>query len=333
MSMRRSYAVIFAFISFLWASANAHETRPLFIHLIESGDGVVRLSWKIPPSVPLGEAAAITITDCKVLLVAQGRQANIGQAMYSCPGDLSGHQIQIDYPLYNPSISSIVRIEFATGETHSIVLDPDQMILDIPEKVSFNSVVSRYFGLGVHHILSGIDHLLFLIGLLYIARTPARILVTITGFTLSHSLTIFLVALGALRVSIPAVEVVIALSIVFLATEIARNRRDTITWRRPIVVAASFGLVHGAGFAAALGELGLPQTERINALLFFNLGVEAGQIAVIGAIFSLAWLAHRIGIASLIKGSRQHFAQRAFSYSLGVVSAFWFVERFVNGLL
>ncbi|NWG92876.1 MAG: HupE/UreJ family protein, partial [Parvularculaceae bacterium] len=146
------------------------------------------------------------------------------------------------------------------------------------------------------------------------------------GFTIAHSVTLALVALGLLRVSVPAVEAVIALSIVFLATEIARGDKTTLAWRRPVLVASAFGLAHGAGFAAALGEVGLPKTETLGALLFFNLGVEAGQVAIIAAVFAMLFAVRRAVpiIAALL---RLGLFRRAGGYALGVVSGYWFIER------
>lgn len=233
----------------------------------------------------------------------------------------------IDYPLLNPSISSLLRIEFRSGETRSVILDPGEAEWRVPAPETFTGVIRDYFALGVEHIFGGIDHLLFLAGLLYIARTLRRILITVTGFTLAHSITLFLVALDVLRVSIPAVETVIALSIVMLATEIARNDRATLTWRRPVLVACGFGLVHGAGFAAALTETGLPQTEKISALLFFNLGVEAGQLLIITAVFSGLWLVALLP-RPLLPAYDNRPLRLVFSYALGIVSTFWFIERF-----
>jgi hydrogenase/urease accessory protein HupE len=315
------------------ADLQAHESRPLTIHISESDDGIVRLSWSTPPSVISSGAPVITLSGCNSLKGANVSASLSANVLYTCPEELSRHDLLIEYPLFNPSVSAIVQIEFSNGEKHSVVMSPEELQLDIPNKESFGGIAKSYFELGVQHILSGFDHLLFLAGLLYIARTPSRTFMTVTGFTLAHSLTIFLVALGVTRVSIPAVEIVIAFSIVFLATEIARNRRDTLTWNRPILVASTFGLVHGAGFAAALTEIGLPQTQRINALIFFNLGVEAGQIFIVLIIFLIAALVIAMGPAKTFFEMNQKLLRHAFSYFLGVLSAFWFIERIANALL
>ncbi len=307
--------------------ASAHDSRPLFINITEYSKDAVTLRWKTPPTLSLDNLPHIALTGCDSSRQPPAQQRPAGSEIYSCENGLSGKSVVIDYPLFNPSVSSLLRIEFRSGEARSIILDPGVAEWRIPAPETFAGVIMDYFALGVEHIFGGIDHLLFLAGLLYIARTLRRTVITVTGFTLAHSITLFLVALDVLRVSIPAVETVIALSIVVLATEIARNDRTTLTWRRPVLVACGFGLVHGAGFAAALTETGLPQTEKISALLFFNLGVEAGQLLIITAAFTGLWLVARLP-RPLLPAHDNRPLRLAFSYALGIVSTFWFIQRF-----
>ena len=165
-----------------------------------------------------------------------------------------------------------------------------------------------------------------------IAGLWRKILFTVTGFTIAHSITLALAALGVVRVPIAPVEAVIALYIVFLAVEIARKRRNTLTWRYPIAVAGSFGLLHGFGFASALKEIGLPQTELPIALLFFNLGVEVGQVVFVLAVASTAALALPRMTALSSDGS---FASTAANrqivvptaYVVGTLATYWTIER------
>ena len=202
----------------------------------------------------------------------------------------------------------------------------------VPDKESTASVAKQHLVLGIDHILKGYDHLLFVACLMFIAGTWRRILVTITGFTVAHSITLALAALDVVRVPVPPVEATIALSIVFLATEIARDRRDTLTWRFPIAVSGSFGLLHGFGFASVLGEIGLPQTEVPVALLFFNIGVEVGQVLFVAALIVAIFALNKLYIASRMKTSDagdptiQRFARPA-AYVIGVLAAYWTIER------
>ena len=156
-------------------------------------------------------------------------------------------------------------------------------------------VARTYTVLGVEHILSGIDHLLFVLALLIITRGGWKLVKTVTAFTVSHSITLTLATLGYVHVPQPPVEAVIALSIVFVAAEIVRSRagRPGLTARAPWIVAFTFGLMHGLGFASGLSEAGLPDGHIPTALLFFSLGVEAGHFLFIGVVLSLIALVLR----------------------------------------
>jgi hydrogenase/urease accessory protein HupE len=203
-------------------------------------------------------------------------------------------------------------------------------MVTIPETESFGAVARDYLSLGVQHILEGYDHLLFLVCLLLIAGTGRRIVITVTGFTIAHSITLVLSTLGVVRVPVPPVEAAIALSIVFLAVEIVRGNRDALTYRYPIAVASAFGLLHGFGFAAVLGETGLPQTEIPTALLFFNVGVEIGQLLFIGAVIGVYQLVRVTGTAMLDRDfslDALRPLQTPAAYAVGILASFWLVER------
>lgn len=322
--MRLGLSVVTAvLLIFAALPARAHDSRPLLIELRQLDDTRLLAHWTAPPSIDAANRPKIAFrAPCTQL---QNSAAN-GRAQFECPQGITGAQLTIDYPYFNPSLTTLVRVNFANGETKSDIVEPAQDTWTVPSRESFAGVAKSYFEIGVRHIWGGIDHLLFLAGLIYIARTPKRMLITVTGFTLAHSTTIFLTALNVIRVSVPAVETIIALSIVVLAGEIARNNRSSLTWRRPILVAAGFGLVHGAGFAAALSEIGLPQTETISALLFFNIGVEAGQFAIIGAVLAIGWALNKSSLQSLPSLDAPQI-RNAYGYGLGIISAFWFVER------
>ncbi len=319
---RAALAVLIALLTALPAAA--HESRPLFVEITEQGDERVALRAIAPASVESATLPTVALGAPCQFISAQRRAQRTLEASYQCD-TLSGAALTIDWPVFNPSVTTLIRATFASGETRTAILPPGEARWLLPEPQSFGGVAKSYFAIGVEHIVFGIDHLLFLAGLLFIAGTFRRAIVTATGFTIAHSLTLALVALDVFRVSVPAVEAVIALSIVFLAAEIARGMKTTLAWRRPALVASAFGLVHGAGFAAALAEIGLPATERTAALLFFNIGVEAGQIAIILAVFGLLYAARVVSPLPL----KQAKIALAFGYAIGVVAAFWFVERTV----
>jgi hypothetical protein len=188
---------------------------------------------------------------------------------------------------------------------------------------SIADAARRYLGLGITHILLGIDHLLFVFGLLLLVRGPWMLVKTITAFTLAHSITLALATLGFVNVPARPVDAAIALSIAFLAAEILRARqgRPGLSARMPWVVAFAFGLLHGLGFAGALTQLGLPPGEIPLALLFFNVGVEIGQLLFVGVVLALGWALRQLQV------SWPRWAEPLPAYAIGTVAAFWLIER------
>lgn len=312
----------------------AHESRPLYIEVSETEPLVFSIQWKIPPSVDVRNAPEVTMGDgCKPVTGPGIGRGSVRRQTYRCDADPAGSALRVVYPAFNPSVSSLVRIVRLSGETHSILASPRQTEVSIPEKESFGAVARDYLWLGVQHILGGYDHLLFLVCLMLIAGTGRRILITITGFTIAHSVTLVLSALGVVHVPIPPVEAAIALSIVFLAVEIVRGDPKSLTYRYPIAVSSSFGLLHGFGFAAVLGETGLPQTEITTALLFFNVGVEVGQIVFVVAVIAIYQAIRHIGSAFLDRGisiAGLRSLQTPAAYAVGMLAAFWLIERIAS---
>ncbi|MGB9339162.1 MAG: HupE/UreJ family protein [Polyangiales bacterium] len=314
--------------------ARAHESRPLYIEVTEKAPLLFSVQWKIPPSVDVRNGPEVIMAEGCVAATGQATgtagRGSIRRQTYRCDEDPAGTALQIKYPLYNPSVSALVRISRQAGEVHSLLASPEQTELVIPAVESFGAVARDYLSLGVRHILGGYDHLLFLVCLLLIAGTGRRIFITITGFTLAHSITLALSALGLVHVPIPPVEAAIALSIVFLAVEIVRGDKNSLTYRYPIAVASSFGLLHGFGFAAVLGKTGLPQTEIPAALLFFNLGVEIGQILFVAGVILLYQLARLVARAFTRRDlsiDAVRPLQTAAAYAVGCLASFWMIQR------
>lgn len=317
----------------LAVSATAHDSRPLYIELREIQAGLFQLRWKAPPSLPSPHMPDI---DMPAPCLRQGDMAEMvspvgtsARATYRCDEDISGHSLSIRYPEANPSLSTLVRYHGISGQQHTAVLGPQDRDWILPDAETPSRVAGFYTLMGVEHIWMGIDHLLFLVCLLWIAGTWKRILVTVTGFTLAHSMTLALSALDVVTLPIAPVEAVIALSILFLAREIVRGRDNSLTWRYPIAVSSSFGLLHGFGFANALYEVGLPQTEIPLALLFFNVGVEIGQVLFVLCVIGIgrlgAWIARTSSLdVSLRQGE---IARLLVLYGVGILSSFWFFER------
>jgi hydrogenase/urease accessory protein HupE len=214
----------------------------------------------------------------------------------------------------------LVRVERADGTAQVTRLLPSDPAF-VVEASAGRGVARTYLGLGVLHILAGADHLLFVLALLLIVKGLARVVATITAFTIAHSITLAAATLGLVDVPGPPVEAMIALSIVFVAAEIVHGAqgRPGLTARWPWVVAFTFGLLHGFGFAGVLAEIGLPQNAIPLALLFFNVGVELGQLLFIGAFAVAAFFLARI--------RWPRWAELAPAYAIGGIAMFWVFQR------
>lgn len=319
-----------AALAVISVSAVAHESRPLYIELEETSPQQFQLQWKTPLSIPYFATPTVALPkECE----AQGQMAEFGgpdgvvrRIRYVCAKGLAGKAIAIGYPGPNPSVSSLVRYSTASGERHVAVLGPEETSWTVPATETASGIARQYALLGIEHIWAGVDHLLFVVCLLWVAGTWRRILITISGFTLAHSVTLALSALQIVRLPVLPVEATIALSIVFLATELAKGPRQSLTWRYPIAVSSSFGLLHGFGFAAALSDIGLPQTELATGLLFFNVGVEIGQVLFAAGVIGLLHFIRRLGAASraVIK---EDPLRTAAGYVIGTLAVFWLIQR------
>lgn len=334
--MSARYAVAVAGIVGVVGSlaVEAHDARPNTVRVTETLADTYTVTWKVPPALPADALPTPTFpADCEALRPPawrESRSAYTGEQTFRCSEGLAGRTVGIGYPTINPSLRTIYKVEFATGEEHLRILGPAEYEWTIPATPEPFAVAVEYTQHGVVHIWIGADHLLFVACLLFIARTPRRLLLTITGFTLAHSVTLALSVLDVVRLPTPPVEAVIALSVVFLAVEIGRGDTGSLTHRMPLVVSVAFGLLHGFGFATVLREVGLPQSDLPIALLFFNIGVEVGQLLFVAALFvgyrvlrfpirrwsteAMAW--ERLGLAS--------------SYVVGAVASYWVVDRVVG---
>lgn len=293
-------------------SAQAHEMTMADLSIREVGVGEFVWSWGVPgKNTPIAQdLTPVWPAGCS------GDAKTVHCGGKGMVGTLSINGIGNNYS------AVIVRITWR-GEQHSTyTLSKNQSGVRLfgtaHDERDMLEVAQTYAVLGIEHILSGIDHLLFVLSLLFLVGFRKRLLATVTTFTLAHSLTLAASALGALTLRPPPVEAVIALSIVLVSAE-ALSHKETLTRRLPALVAFIFGLVHGLGFAGALKEIGLPEQHINVALVSFNLGVEAGQLLVIG----LAWVL-------FIALRRQQWAvtaRRAALYGIGSVSVFWTLSR------
>jgi len=300
------------------ASAPAHEFRPAYVQLDESAGFAYRLQLRTP-LLPDGRVAALDLR-LPPYCAREAAQLRRDEAyvtndsLWRCRRPLAGARIVLN-GLGVAAPDALVSLRFADGARRSFALS-----LDRPDFVFAAPVAHAlpgYFALGVEHILDGIDHLLFVAGLLLLVwRRPrqrlSRLLTTITAFTVAHSITLAAALLGAVRLPPPPVEATIAASILLLAIELAGPPRASLALRRPWLPAFAFGLLHGFGFAGALTEIGLPEGARGYALGLFNLGVEAGQLLFVAAL--------------LLVVGRVRFEKPA-AQLLGVMGGYWLIER------
>jgi hydrogenase/urease accessory protein HupE len=246
----------------------------------------------------------------------------------TCAGGLEGGSIVVE-GLERTRTDVLVRYELRPGETRVQRLTATQTGFVIPSDAGPLDIMASYIGLGVTHILEGIDHLMFVFALVLLVRDRRQLFWAITAFTLAHSLSLAAATFGWLRIPSAPVEAVVALSIVFLAYELTLppERRDPLTMRAPWLVSFGFGLIHGLGFASALREIGLPEDDIPLALLAFNIGVELGQILFILLVLAIGAAASRLYPATQASRTRLVLIS---SYALGSIASFWTIERVVS---
>jgi hydrogenase/urease accessory protein HupE len=312
-------------------AALAHEARPAYLELRQAGPEAYDVLWKVPGQ---GEDLRLGIyvelpANCLKSVEPRASMANSAYTerwSVKCAGGLAGGTIHIA-GLVATLTDVLVRLQGLDGVTQVTRLTPSDPSMVVEDTPSVFEVARTYFVLGIEHILLGIDHLLFVLALLILVKGMRRLVATITAFTLAHSLTLAGATLGYVHAPGPPIEAVIALSIIFVAAEIVHGRQGNpgLTERYPWIVAFTFGLLHGFGFASALSEVGLPQSAVPAALLFFNLGVEFGQLLFVVFVFAL--IASARLIARYIGMSRPVWAWRIPPYAIGGVAAFWLIQR------
>jgi hydrogenase/urease accessory protein HupE len=311
--------------------AMADEFRPAYLQLRQVDATVYDVLWKVPA---LDETATLRV----VPIFPEGARALTPvHSSYAAGTAVQRWRIEVDGELADKAIEFsnlstaridvLVRLERADGSVQlGRVLPPDPRFVVTASPGAFE-VVQTYTVLGIEHILTGFDHLLFVLALVILVKGVRRLVATVTAFTVAHSLTLVAATLGWVHVPGPPIEAAIALSIVFVAGEIIRARQcePGLTQRYPWLVAFTFGLLHGLGFASALAEVGLPQLSIPAALLFFNVGVEIGQLMFIAAVFAVIAMGRWIGQRAIVPQLR--WLWRIPPYAIGGMASYWVIER------
>lgn len=320
--------------------AHAHALEPGYLEIEPLGEGEWRVTWRKPQvgGQPM-QIDAVLPEGCAPRRGPDPRfdgRAFVSGWIAKCETPISEGELFIE-GLAQTATDVLVRyVPEAGSSAQTLRLTPGNDSVVLPAKPTFLGVLSSYFMLGLDHILGGIDHLLFVFALLLLISNLRKLVLAITAFTVAHSITLTASSLGWVSLPMPPVEAVIALSIVFLATEIlSRDESDqSLLQRSPWIVAFTFGLLHGFGFASALREIGLPEDDIWTALLAFNLGVEAGQLLFVAAAVALAAMVRIVAPKFL---SRQMAAgspaMTVSAYAIGGVAAFWTIERVVSFLV
>ncbi len=322
----RALAALFLMLLWMPGTASADELRPGYLEMSEQRAGDWRIAWKLPlAQPPTGTIPAPTLPrSCRYREEPQQGfvgGAIIGRGQVSCAGGVTGGTITV--PALSGPGDMLVRLAPLDQPVQVHRLTAATPAATVTGPASTRQVLQTYFVIGVEHILAGWDHLLFVIALVLLLRTPRAVVVAATAFTLAHSVTLAAAALGFLSMPQKPVEALIALSIVFMAVEILRKSGTvpSLTLRFPWVIALLFGLLHGFGFAGALSAIGLPEGDIVPALLAFNIGVEAGQILVVFAVLGLLAAVRRLSQPALQTGIRLA------SYAIGITGAYWLLDR------
>ncbi len=324
--MRLSLVTVFIVMVVMVAPANAHEVRPGYLELRQTDTETFEVFWKVPArgKLKLGIHARLPeiCTPISAVVSKKSGGAFMDRWTVTCPGGLSRETISID-GLSGTLTDVLARIERLDGTSQVTRLTPDTPSFIIEAAPKWQQIVGSYLGLGAEHILLGIDHLLFVLALLLLVKGWRQLIATVTAFTVAHSLTLAAATLGYVHVPQRPVEAVIALSIVFVAAEVVRLRKGqvSIAQRLPWAIAFTFGLLHGFGFSSALSEIGLPEQAIPLALLFFNIGVELGQL-----IFITGVLAVGVFVIRIVR-PMPTWAPQLLAYVIGTVAAFWTIER------
>jgi len=325
--MIRPFALLIAcLLSVLAGMAAAHEVRPAYLEIRETGASTYDIFWKVPARgdavLPIEVVLPRGCQDATPRSVTRDTAARTTRWSIRCDTGLADEGVRVE-GLDRTLVETIVRYEREDGATQTARLFEGASSFVPTARSTLGGVAALYLPLGFEHILLGFDHLCFVFVLLLLTDGLRRLFWSVTAFTAAHSITLAAATLGYVNVPSGPIEALIAFSIMLVAAEVVQRARGrpSRTAERPWIAAFAFGLLHGLGFAGALADTGLPQDAIPAALFFFNIGVELGQIAFV------------LGILALAKTGRLAFEAggQAFrlvpAYAVGSVAAFWTIER------
>ncbi len=306
-------------------SASAHEARPAYLQIDQVGPARYNVLWRTPLLSGMRLPVVLRFSDGIKLVTGPAERelpdSLVERSIIEVPDGLVGQRITF-LGLQASITDVLVRVKLKDGTVTTTLVRPSQPWIEVQAKESSFQVVKVFVLEGIEHILFGFDHLLFVLALMLIVRSTRTLLLTITAFTVAHSVTLTFATLGWVTLPSGPVEIMIAFSIALVAAEIVAMQRGktSLTISAPWIVAFAFGLLHGFGFASALKNLGLPQGDIPLALFCFNVGVEIGQLMFVAVMLALAAL-----VRKLFEVPRR--ALEFSAYGIGIVAAFWTLER------
>ena len=309
--------------------AQAHDSRPAYLEINETAPGRYEVLWRTPINAGMRLPVVLKFPDDTRNITAPSLKEFTGlllERRWIDAGKTGLAGKRIEFVGLQATITDVlVRVQALDGTHTTTLVHPSQPWVEIAASQGIAAVAVAYLMHGFEHIMYGTDHLLFVLGLMLMVRDLWMLLKTITAFTLAHSITLAAATLGYVHVPGPPLEAAIALSIMFVGVEVLRSWRGetSLTLRQPWLVAFAFGLVHGLGFASGLASLGLPQGDIPVALLFFNIGVEAGQLSFVALMLLL------VRCFDLLKIHWPQPARMVPAYVVGSVGAFWTIDRIV----
>ena len=323
--MRHFFRLFIWLALFAALPVQADELRPGYLELTQQDAQHWKLVWKAPVLGGLATRTQPAFPEFCSQSEPQARIENaalVAESRLTCTRDLAGSQVGLA-GMGGAFTDALLRVAPLNRPVQATRLTPEQAMVEVATVPNRFEVARSYLVLGIDHILEGYDHLLFVIALVLLIGRLGAVVKAATAFTVAHSLTLIGSTLGLVGLAQAPVEALIALSIVFLAVEIVKRDPDdpSLTERKPWLVAFLFGLIHGFGFAGALREIGLPESDVPTALLTFNLGVEAGQLMIIAAVLTL------IAVVSRLRPQSLRPATVVSTYAIGTIASFWLIER------
>ena len=307
-------SLIILFIFFFSNLNFAHEMNPARLVLNEQTNSNYKVMWMFP-AIAAGLPAEVSFPDCTESARALPRQEQkylISNINLNCGDSIQGKTITLKG--LSRTTDALISISYLDGTKFEGLVTVNDPSLLVPKETSLYP--TNYFWLGVEHLLSGIDHMLFVFGLLFLVSGVGTLIKTITAFTVAHSITLTLSVLGLVALPQASTEAFIALTIIYLALEVGDETKYRST---PWLLAFGFGLLHGFGFAGALTDIGFGNDNLFFSLLFFNLGIEVGQLMVLPAFSLVIWLFNNTTIKEI--------SYRYSSYAIGGLGSFWLIQR------